>query len=80
MLHENMIAFLVKTDFNSPLQLALMWVPAILTLALGVYGWMYWDWSLIGIVGGIVSIMLCVFNPFVWAQRKLTGIIKRPSH
>ncbi|NTF17576.1 hypothetical protein G6L37_04135 [Agrobacterium rubi] len=80
MISEKMLSFLVNTDFDSPSQLAISWGMALLTLAFGIYGWMYWDWSLMGIVGGILSIVLCIINPFRWLQRKLTGIIKRPSH
>lgn len=80
MLHEQLVSFLVKTDFNSPSQIALSWGTALLTMAFGVYAWMQWDWSFMWVVSGIVSIILCVLNPFRWMQRKLTGIIKRPSH
>ena len=80
MIHEHMLSYLVTTDFDSPAQIALSWGTAILTLAFGVYAWMTWEWSFMWVVSGIVSILLCIFNPLRWMQRKLTGIIKRPSH
>lgn len=80
MLHEHMLSYLVKTDFDSPAQIALSWGSGMLTLAFGIYAWMTWGWSFMWVVSGILSILLCIFNPLRWMQRKLTGIIKRPSH
>jgi hypothetical protein len=80
MLAENLVSFFVKTDFESPAQLAMSWGMAVATLGFGIYAWMHWDWSFVWVASGIVSILLCVLNPFRWVQRRITGIIKRPSN
>lgn len=77
MLEERFISFLVNTDFDSPSQLGLSWGMALLTLGFGLYAWMSWEWSFMWVASGIISIGLCILNPFKWMQRKLTGTIKR---
>ncbi len=79
-MHETAIAYLMNTDFGSRRQVVTAWIMAIVSMAFGIYAWWAWSWSFVWVIGGIVSILLCIFNPFIWAQRKLRGMIKRPSN
>lgn len=79
-MHEAAISFLMNADFASRRQVAAAWIMAMVSMAFGAYAWWVWSWSFAWVIGGVLSILLCIFNPFIWAQRKLRGMIKRPSN
>jgi hypothetical protein len=80
MLADKMFGFVMGTDFNSTKNVVVDWTISLLTLAFGIYAWMEWSWSFTWVIGGVLCIVVSVFRPLAWAQRRIRGMIKRPSN